>query len=580
MSVDGDREDAQVQQDGQPDGTTTTRRGRAAVRVTPEDRRAVRRRRGGRAVRALSGVLVLGLTGGVVALAATLPGSPAATADPVPAATVDVAATASTLVCPGPLRLPDDATSGDSAFDRVPVAPVERVTAFAAGPGTRASLTPLGGTPQALEGGSGLLAAPTAPVVLRADPVDGEPARVAGATASAVADGDLRGLAAASCARPASDVWLVGGSTELASSADLVVVNPGATAAEVTVEAWGPSGAVDLGSGATLLVAPGDQRTLVLPAVAAEQRRLAVHVSAAGGQVSAYLQDSLLDGFTPRGTDLVVGGSAPATTQVVPGLTLPGTGVDASDAGSLRLLAPGEDGATVSVRLLGPDGDVALPGADGLALAGGEVTDLSLGGLAAGSYTAVVESDQPVVASATIARAGAAGELDQGPRLERAWAAATTTGGGLVAVPDGTAGALVLGAVPTGEDAPGPAPSASATPTPEPTQGQVPDPEQTPEPQGPTVTVTVRGYGAAGLVGEEEVQVAVGSTVRYVVRDLGPDVTGVEVVADDPRADLAWALLGSVARSDGPLLSVLTPLVDAEAVTTSRVRESTRLGVG
>lgn len=543
--------------------------------ATTGDAPAARRR--GRVGRVLSGVLVLGLTGGLVAVAST---RPAGGTDPVPAATVDVAATASTLVCPGPLRLPDDTTSGDSEFDRVPVAPVETVTAFGTDPSGEASLTPLGGTATAVDGGAGRLRTPTAPVVVRADPVDDAPARVAAATSSVVTDGDLRGLSAASCARPASDVWLVGGSTALESTADLVVVNPGSTPADVTIEAWGPAGAVDLANGANVLVAPGEQRAVVLPGVAAEQRRLVVHVSAAGGQVGAYLQDSLLDGFTPRGTDLVTGGTAPAATQVVPGISVLATEVDAPEAGALRLLAPGADGATVSVRLLGPDGDVPLPGAEAVDLAAGEVTDLSLGGLDAGTYTAVVEASAPVVAGAQVAREGEAGELDAGPRLERAWAAAVATGSGVLATPAGARATLALGAVPAaGADAE-PAPAPSATPTPEPTEGQRPDPEADAEPAGPTVTVTVRGYGATGVVGEQEVEVPLGSTVPFEVGELGRGVAGVEVVADDPAADVAWALVASTPRPDGTLLSVLQPLVDAEAVTRAEVRAGARLGVG
>ncbi|WP_282948125.1 DUF5719 family protein [Cellulomonas endometrii] len=377
-----------------------------------------RRSRAGRVARALSGVLVLGLTGGVVALAVAAP--PAGT-DPVPASTVDVPAAATTLVCPGPLQLPDDTTSGDSAFDRVPVAPNESVSAFDTASSGTASLTPLDGAGVALDAGTWRLASPTAPVILRAEPLDGEPARVAGATSSIVTDGDLRGLSAASCAPPTADVWLVGGSTELQSTADLVVVNPGATAADVTVEVWGPSGRVELADGGRMLVAPGAQEVVVLPGVAAEQRRTVVHVAASGGQVSAYVQDSLLDGFTPRGTDLVAGGAAPATTQVVPGLSVPGTAVDAADAGALRLLAPGEEPATVSVRLLGPDGDVVLPGAEAVDLAPGEVTDLSLGGLAARPHPAALAPSAPVVAGGMVARTGDPGELDEQPRLERAW---------------------------------------------------------------------------------------------------------------------------------------------------------------
>jgi hypothetical protein len=537
-----------------------------------------RPRRTGRAARLLSGALVLGLTGGVVAIAVA---APPTEARPVPAATVDVAPTATTLVCPGPLELPDDTLSGDSAFDRVPVAPVERVTAFDTVASATASLTVLGADPVALADGAGSVASPGAATVLRAEPVDGEPARVAGATSSVVTDGDLRGLSAASCARPSADVWLVGGSTELESTADLVVVNPGATPADVTVEVWGPSGPVDLANGGTFLVAPGAERVLSLPGVAAEQRRIAVRVTAAGGQVSAYLQDSQLDGFTPRGTDLVTAGTGPATTQVVPGISLVATDVDAPDAGALRLLVPGDEDATVSVRLLGPDGDVPLPGAQDLDLPAGEVTDLSLGGLPAGGYTAVVESTEAVVAGAMIAREGEAGELDEGPRLERAWAAAATPGSGLVAVPAGTRGTLVLTAVPTGDDVVAdPAPTAAASPSPEPTEGQRPDPEAEDTPQGPTVTVTVRAYGAAGVLGEREVDVPVGSTVRLAAGDVAPRAVGLEVVApDDDAVDLAWGLSAVVAHASGSLLSVLQPVTDAEAVTRAQVREGSRVGL-
>ncbi|MBW0254905.1 DUF5719 family protein [Cellulomonas sp. PS-H5] len=541
------------------------------------DPTVARPRRTGRVARLLSGALVLGLTGGVVAIAVA---APPTEARPVPAATVDVAPTATTLVCPGPLQLPDDTLSGDSAFDRVPVAPVERVTGFDTVASATASLTVLGADPVALTGGTGSVASPGAATVLRAEPVDGEPARVAGATSSVVTDGDLRGLSAASCARPSADVWLVGGSTELESTADLVVVNPGATPADVTVEVWGPSGPVDLANGGTFLVAPGAERVLSLPGVAAEQRRIAVRVTAAGGQVSAYLQDALLDGFTPRGTDLVTAGTGPATTQVVPGISVVATEVDAADAGALRLLVPGEVDATASVRLLGPDGDVELPGAQELDLPAGEVTDVSLGGLAAGSYTAVVESTEAVVAGAMIAREGKAGELDEGPRLERAWAASATPGSGLVAVPAGATANVTVTAVPTGDEGAAPAPTASTSPSPEPTEGQVPDLDADAAPPGRTVTVTLRGYGESGVLGERKVEVPVGSTVPFRVQELGARVVGVEVVApEDPSVVLAWSLYAAVADPSGSLISVLSPVTDAAAVTHAEVRRGSRVGL-
>jgi hypothetical protein len=178
-----------------------------------------------------------------------------------------------------------------------------------------------------------------------------------------------------------------------------------------------------------------------------------------------------------------------------------------------------------------------------------------------------------------VAREGEAGELDEGPRLERAWAVSSATGSGLVAVPAGSRGTLMLTAAPTGADVAEPAPSAS--PSPEPTQGQVPDPEATAEPTGPAITVTVRGYTATGAQDAVDVEVPVGATVAYDVRaELGADVVGVEVLdPEDPVADVAWALMAAVYRPDGPLLSVVAPLTDATAVDRAEVRAGTRVGL-
>jgi hypothetical protein len=95
------------------------------------------------------------------------------------------------------------------------------------------------------------------------------------------------------------------------------------------------------------------------------------------------------------------------------------------------------------------------------------------------------------------------------------------------------------------------------------------------------VTVTVRAYGATGVVGEQEVEVPVGSTVPVDVRQLGDGVVGVEVLAPrDDAVGLAWSLVASVSRTGGGFLSVVAPLTEADAVSQAEVREGRRLGVG
>ncbi len=522
----------------------------------------------GRLARLVSGALVLALAGGTVAAASWWPATGPVD---VAAATVDVGAPRTMLVCPGPLGLPEDSGAGGSGFERVPVAPQESVSSFAAEVG-EVGLTPLG-SQTAAPGET--IASPSAPVVLSADPVDDETPRVAGVTTSLVTAGDLRGLSAGSCSRPGADLWLAGGDTALQSTADLTIVNPGSTPADVTLELWGASGQVELVGGDSLLIAPGASRTLVLAGLAAEQRSVVVRVRAAGGRVAAWLQDSRLDGFTPQGTDLVTPGQGPATRQVVPGVSVQDTTVDSPEAGVLRLLAPGEEGTTAQITFLGPDGPVDLAGASTVDLRPGEVTDVPLGGLPAGTYTAVVDSDVPVVAGAMVGRTGGVGELDESARIERAWAASATTGGGLVAVPQGTSTSVALTAVGTGAAADG----------------------------GRDVTGVLRAWGAGGLLGEQDVSVPAGTTTTVDLAQLvgaAGDVTavrGVELVtgtsgtagtsdssgdadADSAAAGLVWSLVATAQQEDGELITLLTPLADSAATTQVRVREGQRLGLG
>ncbi|HEX5331029.1 MAG TPA: DUF5719 family protein [Cellulomonas sp.] len=517
----------------------------------------------GRILRTVTAVAVLGLVAAVVASPRPARAELAGGSD---ATLVAVAPPRTTLVCAGPLILPP-AGGADSAFNRLPVAPVTRVDAVTApgadAPAATGSLALLGAAtataqlnPSAGQASAGI-AGPSAPVVVQADPVGSDPARAAGVTSALVTAGDLRGLTASSCQRPGTDLWLVGGSTEISSSADLVIDNAGSTSSDVTVEVWGPSGKVELAGGEHVLVAPGSEQVVGLPGIAAEQRRLVVHLAAAGGNIAAHVQDSMLRGFTPAGTDLVVPGAAPATRQVVSGIVVGASTVDDADAAVLRVLVPGVTAATAQITMLGADGVVALPGADSIDVAPGEVTDVPLGGLPAGAYTAVVDAPVPLVAAAMITRPGLPGELDDTPTLERAWAASAASGAAsIVAVPRATAANLVLGAVAGGVD-----PSA-----------------------GGEVTANLRVLGADGaMVTERTVSVAAGSTTLVDVASLGLGVTGIELepAGDNPAGvTFVWSLLVTVTQADGVLVSVVLPTPDGQDVTQVPVRAGTRLGLG
>jgi|GEM_PF-2078218 len=276
-----------------------------------------------------------------------------------------------------------------------------------------------------------------------ADPVTGQ--YTAASVGSATSNGDLRGLASATCGVPSSEQWLVGGSTSAGSSANLVVQNPSLTPATVTITLWGPSGRVELAGSDTFLVPAGSQVSTLLEGIAAEQRRVAVHVSATGALVNAYIQDHELDGVTPQGVDYVTAGAAPSRAQVIAGVRTEKTEVDAQQASFVRLAVPdfaevesladqsAQDAADVTAQkagtarlyLLGKDGHVVMFGAEQIDLMAGEVQDVSLAGAPAGTYTVVIESDVPLIASA---RSLATGKADPsasfgGTPVDFAWVA-------------------------------------------------------------------------------------------------------------------------------------------------------------
>ena len=258
------------------------------------------------------------------------------------------------LVCPAPVRLADTTQVGDAQFSAAPVETATALRAAVVGAAGAGTANP-GDTPVNLTGLDALDASPLeqgdgATTVSLADVTDSEvlrvgagmpvDTRVAASVGSVTTAGDLRGLAAASCSAPDISHWLVGGSTEVGSSAQLVLQNPGRTPATVRLSVWGPGGPVVLSGGGQYLVPPGEEVVTLVEAVAPEQRRLAVHVESTGGTVAAYLQHSTLDGLVPVGVDFVAPGAEPGTALAL-GVTSAGESVEDPSAPQLRLLAPG-----------------------------------------------------------------------------------------------------------------------------------------------------------------------------------------------------------------------------------------------
>lgn len=377
----------------------------------------------------LAAITVTALATGGVAVADRLGAETAPGAQPV---ALPLTAVAETPVCPGPetLQAPEGAAAV-AAPGRVVVAAVA-VPPTAAGTGTGG---PRSGGPAlavalgSLATGSGpgpsattgtgppggaavTAAAPTRAGPLRTYTPEGDPVpAVAAAQGTLARDGDLRGLATVSCPVAGTDLWLVGGGTRPGRRGRLLLSNPSGAPAVVDLTVHGPYGPVQPPAGTGVVVPPLGQKALFVDALAPGLTATAVRVQARSGRVAAVLHDSLLRGTTPGGTDDIAPAAEPARRQYIPGIAVSAgrtgsapTDSTAAGATAVRVVAPEADDAVVRVHLLGPAGELELPGGGVTTVAARSLTDIPLVGVPDGTYTAVVDSDTPVVSGAVVGR--------------------------------------------------------------------------------------------------------------------------------------------------------------------------------
>ena len=337
---------------------------------------------GRRAIRAGAGAAIAGVFVAGIVTAAVVPW-PQATRDPV-AVTALPEPTASILSCAGPLlAVGRDATDAARLSD----AAAQDVSA-ATGSDEDATAERLAAADVA--GGAG-------PDALTALPREGVRTDLAAAGSASVDEEDLRGFAASTCAPPLLESWLVGGSG-VTGAADLVVLaNPSGVAAEVDVTVYGAEGATTPAAAAGIVIPPRTQRVLPLAALALGEENPVVRINATGAPVQAALQTSITRTLLTGGVDQVGTTAAPATTQVIPSVSVvaePGEAGASEPATFLRVLAPSGD-AEVTVDVVPVAGGAGV--SESLTLAAGIPAELELGNLRPGAYRVEVTSDEPVV---------------------------------------------------------------------------------------------------------------------------------------------------------------------------------------
>ncbi len=314
---------------------------------------------------------------------------------------IPVAADAERVCAGNALRLSDDA--GNDATKASPVGTAAVATATTGDSVEQSDLDP---------GATGS----SDPRLLTA-PAGSTTPQVAGSSYQSVSDGDLVGAGAASCDDPAQSTWLVGGSTETGRTSLITLSNPTDVNATVDLSIHDGSGTVSAPGTTGIVVAPKSQKVVPLSGFVSDQGSTVVHVESSGGQIVAHMQETVVRTLTPGGFDIVSGGAAPSTSQVIPGVVLEGTqtaqqGDDTADAAPvLRLFVPGTTAARVTLGITTADGGGSTVNATAEP---GIVTDVPLDDFPDGRYSFTISSTVPVVAGARTTRPTQDGATDLG----------------------------------------------------------------------------------------------------------------------------------------------------------------------
>ncbi len=357
--------------------------------------------------RVVAGIVGIGVAAVTIGASALVP-LPSVTYTPA-SRTITPVPTAQQLVCAGSvLRLADDQGEGATIPSAISGRPAVE---FAASAG------PVDGTPleqsDAATGGTS-----AAPLLVSTPPgADGTDAAtlIAGAQVQTANVGEFIGLTASSCASATGDSWLPAGSTTVGRTTLITLSNPTEVPATVDLELFDGTGKVSAPGTNGIVVPPNGQRVLSLAGFVPNVAEPVVHVKSNGGQVVANLQQVTVRGLDAGGVDIVAASASPALVTAIPGVEITTLAdVQGLLAGGqnfqdllpvVRVFAPGEGTATGTITIIPEDGTSVTGEVLTFEFEAGRAVDVPLAELVEGSYTVMLTTTVPAVASARVASA-------------------------------------------------------------------------------------------------------------------------------------------------------------------------------
>jgi hypothetical protein len=203
--------------------------------------------------------------------------------------------------------------------------------------------------------------------------------------------GENAGLLSAPCLPPTTMHWFPGVGSSGSEKTELILTNPDDSQAEVDLRFLGKRGRVPVPGSPNIAVDGRTSRTISLSSLVQTDGPLTVAVRATSGRVAAVARKVRSNRLAPAGADWQVGSAAPATRTVIPAVP------DGDGRRRLVVSNPGTVRATVSVSVLGLQGEYAPSGAEGMDLAPETSAELDLTDGMAGEPGAIkLSSDQPV----------------------------------------------------------------------------------------------------------------------------------------------------------------------------------------
>ena len=199
------------------------------------------------------------------------------------------------------------------------------------------------------------------------------------------------------CMGPASSQWFVGGAADVTTRGRLIIVNSGLSDAVVDVESYTENGKQPL---RTVNVSSKDFLVIPIDSLAPGDKTMTVHIAPRSGRVNAFMIDEQGKGLKALGGDLVNASATASKTVVIPAIPNQNSKNTPALPHTLRVLAPGDVDASITVEVLSGDGVFVPVGLNARSISAGIVTEFKLDPKLNSKVMAIrITSTEPVVAA-------------------------------------------------------------------------------------------------------------------------------------------------------------------------------------